>query len=86
MKVPELLKKYCADDIYSVDETGLFYRAMPDGSLCYKHVKLLGSKKAVDRITVLCCSNMSGTDKKKLLVIGKSAKLKSKYVHVCYIN
>jgi hypothetical protein len=23
---------------------------------------------------VLCCSNMSGTDKKKLLVIGKSAK------------
>jgi hypothetical protein len=46
----------------------------PDGSLCYKHVKLLASKKAMNRITVLCCSNMSGTDKKKLLVIGKSAK------------
>jgi hypothetical protein len=28
----------------------------------------------MDRITVLCCSNTSGTDKKKLLVIGKSAK------------
>jgi hypothetical protein len=72
-KVPKLLQKVCAD-IYSGDETGLFYRATPDGSLCYEHVKLLGSKKAMDRITVLCCSNMSGTDKKKLLVIGKSAK------------
>jgi hypothetical protein len=43
-------------------------------NLCYKHVKLLGSKKAMDHITVLCCSNMSGTDNKKLLVIGKSVK------------
>jgi hypothetical protein len=73
-KAPELLKKFCADDLYSADETGLFYRATPDGSLCCKHVKLLGSKKAMDCITVLCCSNVSGTDKKKLLVTGKSAK------------
>jgi hypothetical protein len=65
-KVPELLQKFCADDIYRV-----FYHAMPDGSLCYKHVKLLGYKKAMDHIIVLCSSNMSGTDKKKLLVIGK---------------
>jgi hypothetical protein len=72
-KGPELLQKFCAD-IYSADETGLFYRAMTDDSLCYEHVKLLGSKKAVDRIIVLCCSNMSGTDKRKLLVIGESAK------------
>ncbi|KII60816.1 hypothetical protein RF11_10884 [Thelohanellus kitauei] len=25
-----------ADDIYNADETGLFYRATPDGSVCYK--------------------------------------------------
>jgi hypothetical protein len=70
-EVPELRQKCCADDIYSADETGLFFLATPDGSVCYKYVQLLGSKKAMDRITVLCCSNMSGTDKKKLLVIGK---------------
>jgi hypothetical protein len=74
-KVPELLQKFCADNIYSADDTGLFYLAMPDGSLCYKHVKLLGSKKAMDHIIVLCCSHMSGTDKKKLLIIGKSVSL-----------
>ena len=44
------------------------------GSLCYKHDTLSGSKKAMDSVTVLCCSNMPGTDKQKLLVIGKSTK------------
>lgn len=73
-KLPQLLEKFHADDIYNADETGLYCRATPDGSLCYKHVALSGSKKAMDRVTVLCCSNMSGTDKRKLLVIGKSGK------------
>jgi hypothetical protein len=47
---------------------------MTDGSLSYKHTTLSGSKKAMDRVTVLSCSSMSGTDKWKLLVIGKRAK------------
>ncbi|CAH8477968.1 unnamed protein product [Dicrocoelium dendriticum] len=73
-KLPDLLEKFPADDINSADETGLYYRATPDGSLIYKHVTLSGCKKAMGRVTVLCCSNMSGTDKRKLLVIGKCAK------------
>lgn len=70
----EVLDNFCADDIYNADETGLYYRATPDGSLCYKRTALLGSKKAMDRITVLCCANMSGSDKKPLVVVGKSSK------------
>ncbi|XP_035212025.1 tigger transposable element-derived protein 6-like [Stegodyphus dumicola] len=73
-KIPTFLENFCADDIYNADETGLYYRATPDGSLCYKHIALTGYKKAMDRITVLCCTNMSGTDKRKLLIIGKSAR------------
>jgi hypothetical protein len=73
-----VLKKFCADDIYSADEAGLFYRATPDGSLSYKHATLSGSKKAMDRVTVLCCSNMSENDKWNVLVIGKGAK------HQCF--
>ena len=61
-------------DIYNANEIGLFYLVTPDGSLCYKHETLNGSKTAMDRITVLCCCNMSDTDKKKLVVICKSAK------------
>ena len=71
--LPELLEKY-RPNVYNEDETGLYYQATPDGSLYYCRETLSGSKKAMQRITVLCCSNMTGTDKCKLLVIGKSIK------------
>ncbi|KAI6651320.1 Tigger transposable element-derived protein 6-like [Oopsacas minuta] len=71
---PQLLREYKPDDIYNADETGLYYRATPDGSLCYPYQQLSGSKKAMDRVTILCCANMSSNDKVKLLVIGKSKK------------
>jgi hypothetical protein len=73
-KLPNLLQKCCVDDIYNADETGLFYPVMPDRFLSYKHTTLSGSKKAMDCVTVLCCSSMTGTDKWKTLVIGKRAK------------
>jgi hypothetical protein len=50
---PNLLQKFCIDDIYNADETDLFHCATPDGSLSYKHTILSGSKKALDRVTVL---------------------------------
>jgi hypothetical protein len=62
-KLPNLFQKFCADDIYNAEKTSSFQHAKPDGSLNYKHTTLSGSKKAMDRVTVLCCSNMSGTDK-----------------------
>jgi hypothetical protein len=73
-KLPKLLQKCCADDIYNANETVLFHLATLDGSLSYKHAALPHSKKAMDCVTVLCCSSMRGTDKWKLLVIGKRAK------------
>ena len=36
--------------------------------------QLCGSKKALDCVTVLCCVNMTGKDKAKLVMIGKSKK------------
>ena len=71
---PQLLREYKPDDIYNADETGLYYRATPDGSLCYAYQQLSGSKKAMDRITIMCCANMTSKDKVKLIVIGKSKK------------
>jgi hypothetical protein len=53
-------------------------KAMPDGSLSYKHTTLSGSKKAMDHVTVLCSSDTSGTDKRMLLINGKRAK------HQCF--
>ena len=66
--LPGLLDR--PNEVYNADETGLYLRATPDGSLCYCHKKLIGSKKAMEKMTVLCCSNLSS----KLLVIGKSSR------------
>jgi hypothetical protein len=37
---------------------------MLDDSVSYKHTAIFGLKKAVDHVTVVCCSYVSGTDKK----------------------
>ncbi|KII71842.1 hypothetical protein RF11_01387 [Thelohanellus kitauei] len=61
-KIHTFLENFYAHDIYNADETGLYYRATPDGSFWYTHIPLSGYKKAMDRITVLCCTDMSGND------------------------
>ena len=62
-KLPKLLEEFPETDIFNADETGLFYRATPYSSLCFAKEQLSGSKKALDRITVLVCANMPGTEK-----------------------
>jgi hypothetical protein len=75
-RLSQLLDEYSLENIFNADETELFYRATPDGSLTYKHHTLVGSKKAMDRVTVLCCCNANGGEKRPLFVIGKSKKPK----------
>jgi hypothetical protein len=45
-RLPNLLHKFCTDDIYNDDETGLFHHAALDGSLSYKHATLSGFKES----------------------------------------
>uniref|UniRef100_A0A914C297 DDE-1 domain-containing protein n=1 Tax=Acrobeloides nanus TaxID=290746 RepID=A0A914C297_9BILA len=70
----EILAKYSADDVFNVDETGLFWRLMPNKTLAFKGDRCAGGKKSKERVTVLVGSNASGTEKLPLLVIGKSAR------------
>lgn len=62
-------KGYKDEDIYNADETGLFYNMTPNTTFKFK-----GENKSKTRLTVLVCANMTGTDKRKLFVIGKAAK------------
>ncbi|XP_022895244.1 CENP-B homolog protein 2-like [Olea europaea var. sylvestris] len=57
-----------------MDETGLFYRLEADHSLATKQIK--GCKKDKERITVVVCCNVDGSDKVSLWVIGKYANLR----------
>lgn len=65
---------YDLDDIYNVDETGLFFQLIPDKTLVHKDESCRGIKTKKQRITVLLCCNSTGTDKRRLLIIGKSGK------------
>lgn len=69
--IKETLAKYSPQDVYNIDETGLFYRMPPSKSLTQgpQH----GTKQFKDRITVSLCVNADGSDFIKPMVIGKSA-------------
>ena len=78
---PKLVKfmednSLCGEQIYNADETGLFFKMLPDRTLAMRNDarKTEGYKLAKDRTTVLFCVNKTGTHKLKPLCIGKSAK------------
>ena len=58
--------------MYNADETGLFFKSIPERTLAGAGEKAAkGFKRNKERLTVLVCANASGTHKVKLLVIGK---------------
>ena len=56
-----------------MDESGIFFRALPDKTLREKETECKGGKRSKERITALFCVNMDG-EFEKTLVIGKYGK------------
>ena len=72
IELQAIVAQYAPEDVYNVDETGLFYRMPPSKSLAQGPRQ--GTKQYKDRITVALCTNSDGSDRLKPLVIGKSAQ------------
>ena len=72
--LPGILAEYEAEHVYNMDETGLFFKCLPNKTLTFKNDKCFGGKQSEERVTVVLCANMTGTDKLKPLVIGESKK------------
>ena len=70
-RLPTLLDSYSLDNIYNADETGLFFKLLPERSMVLPKDSCKGGKRSKERYTVLLCCNWSGTHKLKPLVIGK---------------
>jgi hypothetical protein len=68
----ECQQGYSEEDIYNADETGVFYNMTSDSTFKFKGENCVGGKMSKNRLTVLICVNMTGTDKKRLFVIGQS--------------
>ncbi|XP_054706706.1 tigger transposable element-derived protein 4-like [Uloborus diversus] len=72
IRLPTLLFGYKASDVFNIDETGLFYKCVPQKTLMFKGESCAGGKMSKDRLTVLVGANADGSEKLPLLVIGKS--------------
>jgi len=66
--VQTLCGEYHEDEIYNMDETGLFWRRAPDAGLTASHRP--GVKKEKARVSVVCCANYTSTHKLPLWIIG----------------
>ena len=71
LRLPAITASYDTRDIYNMDESGMFYRALPDKTLKERKTDSKGGKKSKERITAMFCVNMDG-EFEKTLVIGKS--------------
>ncbi|XP_064424711.1 tigger transposable element-derived protein 6-like [Latimeria chalumnae] len=71
-ELQQTLANYSPDDIYNFDETGLFYKLGPSGTLATAPVA--GHKKSKERITVALFCNASGTDLRKPIVIARAKR------------
>jgi hypothetical protein len=70
-RLPSLIVSYERRNVFNADETGVFFRMLPDKTLCFKGDSCHGGKQSKERITAMVCANMDGSEKLPLLVIGK---------------
>ena len=70
-RLRELCKGYSPEDIWNEDETGCFFRALPEKSLAEEGRRCKGGKKSKLRMTVAFLTNANG-DKEEPIVIWKS--------------
>jgi hypothetical protein len=67
-----LVAKYSPKDVFNAHEFGAYYNMLPDKTYTFKGASCKGIKVNKERITVLVCANLDGTEKLPLFVIGKS--------------
>ena len=72
-KLPALCEGYRPEDIFNMDETGLFFRETTNKSFHTKGEDCAGGKQSKERITLALTASMTG-EKLKPLVIGKAQK------------
>ena len=70
-RLPEIVHEYEKANIWNMDETGLFWQALPDKGFGQRSKQCKGGKKAKKRLTVAFFVNAAG-NKEKPIVIWKS--------------
>ena len=72
--VKPTITQYALKDIFNPDEMALFYNAQPKRALALKGEKCQGGKGYKDRVTVLLCCSIDGSEKLHPLIVRKFEK------------
>ncbi|CAH1244025.1 TIGD4 [Branchiostoma lanceolatum] len=75
-RIADITAGYSAEDIYNLDESGLFFRTTSNQTVLPvkgDHSYFSREKQAQDSLTILLCVNMAG-EKERPLVIGQAAR------------
>ena len=67
-KIGKICENYSERDIMNLDESGLFFKALPDKTMSLKNENCSGGKLAKDRLTVMFCVNMLGEFEDPLII------------------
>ena len=70
-RLPEILRGYNKRDVFNLDETGCFWRALPDHGFGQKGKQCKGGKRSKCRFTIAFLVNADG-EKEKTIVIWTS--------------
>lgn len=71
-KLPALLENYDARDIFNADKCSLYFNSMPEKMYGFDRKIYNGNNASKERLSVLACTNSDGTEKLRLLVVGKT--------------
>jgi transposase len=72
-ELPKIREKYPGSRIYNVDQSCIFWRALPNRTLAYKSDLVAGSGSSKKRVTFQLCASVDGK-KRRMLIVGNSAK------------
>ena len=70
-RIPELLQGYSSENIWNLDETACFWKALPDHGFGKRGSQCKGGKKVKQRVTIALIANADG-EKEAAVVIWKS--------------
>nr|XP_044987310.1 tigger transposable element-derived protein 4 [Jaculus jaculus] len=86
--LPYYLNDYHPKNIFNIKETALLYRMLPTNTFAFKGETCSIGKLCKDRITLVVGTNMDGSEKLPLLVVGKNQTPRCfkgvKSLPVCY--
>ncbi|GBM38358.1 Tigger transposable element-derived protein 6 [Araneus ventricosus] len=68
----KILKDYKPENFFNADETALFFQCLPQKTLIFKKENCCGGKQSKARLSAMLGANMTGYQKLKPLVIGRS--------------